>query len=201
MRSFKRVALLCGVGLLLAPAVQAESWQVVKDEQGIKVSLSEVAGSRYKAYRGVTLIKAPLARLKALQEDVSGACAWIHECKSQKLLKHEGDQSWTYTQFNTPWPVTPRDSVLHVTTVQESDGSLVRNLEGQPTYLPDEQGYVRVSQVKGFWKLVPRGDSTEVIYQVHTEPGGSVPSWLANKFVVEAPFNTLRELKALAEKR
>jgi hypothetical protein len=96
MRSFKRIALLCGVGVLLSPA----AWAKLASGQGrgrIKVSLSEVAGSKYKAYRGVTLIKAPLAKVQALQEDVVGACAWIHECKSQKLLKHEGDQSWTYT--------------------------------------------------------------------------------------------------------
>ncbi|MDV9034236.1 START domain-containing protein [Pseudomonas sp. RAC1] len=201
MRSIKRVVLLCGMGVLLAPVAWAENWQVAKDEEGIQVSLSEVAGSKYKAYRGVTVIKAPLAKIKALQEDVASSCAWVHECKSQKLLKHEGDQSWTYTQFNTPWPVTPRDSILHVTTVQEADGSLMRKLEGEPKYLPEEKGFVRVAQVEGFWKLVPKGDSTEVTYQVHTEPGGSVPSWLANKFVVEAPFNTLKALRERAEAR
>ena len=37
-------------------------------------------------------------------------------------------------------------------------------------------------------------------YQVHTEPGGSIPSMVANKFVVDAPFNTLKALKARAEK-
>lgn len=200
MRSIKRIALLCGLGVVLAPVAWAESWQVAKDEEGIQVSLSEVPGSKYKAYRGVTVIKAPLAKVKALQEDVAGACKWVHECKSQKLLKHEGDQSWTYTQFNTPWPVTPRDSVLHVTTVEQADGSLLRKLEEAAQYLPETEGYVRVSQVQGFWKLVPKGDSTEVTYQVHTEPGGSVPSWLANKFVVDAPFNTLKGLRALAEK-
>ena len=30
---------------------------VAKDQDGIKVSLSEVAGSQYKAYQGVTTIK------------------------------------------------------------------------------------------------------------------------------------------------
>jgi hypothetical protein len=65
-----------------------------------------VPGSDYKSYQGVTLMKTTVAKLRALQEDVAGACTWIHECKAQKLLKHEGDQSWTYTQFNTPWPVT-----------------------------------------------------------------------------------------------
>ena len=35
----------------------------------------------------------------------------------------------------------------------------------------------------------------EVTYEVHTEPGGSVPSWLANSFVVDAPLQTLRGLR------
>jgi hypothetical protein len=181
-------------------SAQAEPWVMAKDEEGIKVSLSEVAGSKYKAYRGETVIKASVAKLRAMQEDVAGACTWIHECKAQKLLKHQGDQTWTYTQFNTPWPVTPRDSVLHITTVDGSDGSVTRNLAGAANYVPEEKGFVRVAQVEGFWKMVPQGaNQTQVIYQVHTEPGGSVPSWLANKFVVDAPFNTLKALRTKAE--
>ena len=68
MGSLKRVAVLCGFTLLFAATAQAEDWQVAKDEDGIKVSLSEIAGSKYKAYRGVTVIKAPLAKVQALQE-------------------------------------------------------------------------------------------------------------------------------------
>lgn len=201
MGSLHRMALGLSVAMAVASAAHADDWQVAKDEAGIKVSLSEVAGSKYKAYRGETTIKADISKLRALQEDVAGACAWIHECKSQRILKHEGDKVWTYSQFNTPWPVTPRDSVLQVTTVNGADGSVTRNLEGQPKYIPEEPGFVRVSQVEGFWKFVPKGAGvTQVTYQVHTEPGGSVPSWLANKFVVDAPFNTLRALKERAEK-
>jgi len=201
MGSLYRIAFGIGMTVWVAGAAQAESWTVAKNEDGIKVSLSDVSGSQYKAYQGVTTIKASVAKLRSLQEDVAGACAWVHECKSQKILKHEGDKTWTYTQFNTPWPVTPRDSVLQITTVEGSDGSLTRNLMGQPTYIPAEKGFVRVAQVEGFWKLVPKGaNETEVTYQVHTEPGGSVPSWLANKFVVDAPFNTLKALKERAEK-
>ncbi|MGV8916627.1 MAG: START domain-containing protein [Pseudomonas sp.] len=200
MSSMHRMAAVWGLTVLVAAAAQADDWQVAKDEAGIKVSLSEVAGSQYKAYRGVTTIKASVAKLRGLLEDASGSCAWIHECKSQKLLKQDGAKSWTYSQFNTPWPVTPRDSVMMVTTEEGADGSLTRKLQGQPTYIPEVKGFVRVAQVEGFWKFVPKGtNQTEVTYQVHTEPGGSVPSWLANKFVVEAPFNTLKGLKEKAE--
>ena len=200
MGSLHRVALACGLSVLLTGVAHAEDWKVAKNEDGIKVSLSEVPGSDYKAYQGVTLIKAPIAKLRALQEDVAGACAWIHECKTQKLLKQDGDKSWTYTQFNTPWPVTPRDSILLVTTTEGADGSVTRTLKGEPKYQPETKGFVRVAQVDGFWKMVPKGDQTEVTYQVHTEPGGSVPAMVANKFVVDAPFNTLKALKARAEK-
>lgn len=200
MGSLHRVALACGLSVLLTGVAHAEDWKVAKNEDGIKVSLSEVPGSDYKAYQGVTLIKAPIAKLRALQEDVAGACAWIHECKLQKLLKQDGDQSWTYTQFNTPWPVKARDSILLVTTTVGADGSVTRTLKGEPQYQPEEKGFVRVAQVDGFWKMVPKGDQTEVTYQVHTEPGGSVPAMVANKFVVDAPFNTLKALKARAEK-
>ncbi|WNW10803.1 START domain-containing protein [Pseudomonas sp. DTU_2021_1001937_2_SI_NGA_ILE_001] len=199
MKSLYRLIAVCGVTVLVSSGAYAEDWQLAKDEQGIKVWLSDVAGSKYKAYRGVTVIDASVERLRALQEDVVGACAWIHECESQKLLKHEGDKAWTYTRFKTPWPVTPRDSVLEVTTRQEADGSLRRTLVEKPTYVPEEKGYVRVAEVEGFWQLTPKGPNrTEVTYQVHTDPGGSVPSWLSNKFVVDAPFNTLKALKERA---
>lgn len=202
MGSLHRVAIACGLSVLMVSAAHAENWQVAKNEDGIKVSLSEVKDSKYKAYQGVTTIKAPIAKVRGLQEDVAGACKWIHECKSQKLLKTEGDKSWTYTQFSTPWPVTPRDSILEVTTTVGAYGTVTRTLKEVPKYLPEEKGFVRVSQVEGFWKMVPKGaDQTEVTYQVHTEPGGSVPSWLANKFVVDAPFNTLKALKERAEKQ
>lgn len=61
MGSLHRVALVCGLSALLVGVAQAEDWKVAKDQDGIKVSLSEVAGSQYKAYQGVTTIKAPLS--------------------------------------------------------------------------------------------------------------------------------------------
>jgi hypothetical protein len=201
MSSLHRMAVACGLTVFIAAAAQAENWKVVKDEDGIKISLAPVAGSEYKAYRGETVVNASIAKLRSLQEDVASACAWIHECKLQKILKQEGGKVWTYSQFNTPWPVTPRDSVLLVTTETGADGSLTRNLQEEPKFIPEEKGFIRVSEVQGYWKFIPQGpEKTQVVYQVHTEPGGSVPSWLANKFVIDAPFKTLKALKERAEK-
>ncbi len=191
-------AMLLGAGALLAVAgpLQAEPWRLVKDQAGIQVFLSKVPGSKYQAYRGIVRLKTDMPTLLALQEDVSGSCAWIYACREQRLLKHEDGQSWIYSRFNMPWPVRPRDAVLRVTTRQGVDGSVTRILSGVADYLPEQKGWVRVSKAEGYWAFIPKAaGEVEVIYQMHSEPGGSVPAWLAGSFVVDAPYNTLEGLR------
>ncbi len=202
MRGILRMTLLSAALLGASGAAMAEDWQLAKDEDGVKVYLSSVPGSKYKAYRGVVDIKADVASTNALQEDVKGSCKWIHACAEMRLLKSEGDNSWTYSKIDMPWPVTGRDFNDTATTEKTADGGLIRHLQAEPTYIPEEKGEIRVPKLVGEWKLVPKGAGvTEVTYQVQTEPGGSIPSWLANSFVVDAPMNTLKGLRAAAEKR
>lgn len=190
--------------LLCAAAAQAteRQWQLEREEEGVSVYLADVPGSKYKAYRGVVTINGDLAAVKAAQEDVEGSCAWIFSCQQQRLLETKGDVSELYTRFEMPWPVKARDSVIQVTTRTDADGSVTRSLKAVPDRLPEEKDFVRVQRVDGQWQLRPLADGkVEVTYEVHTEPGGSVPSWLANSFVVDAPLQTLQGLRAKVEKR
>lgn len=199
MNKLQLTLALCGLSVLSVKA-QAENWQLAKDEAGIKVYLSDIPGSQYKAYRAVTTVNADIKQLLALQADVKGSCKWIFECQEQSVLKTAGEQSWLYARFSAPWPVTARDSVLHVTSSTAPDGTVTRVLQALPDFMPKEQGFVRVSQVEGFWTLQPKpAGGVEVVYQAHMEPGGSVPSWLANSFVIDAPFNTLQAFRQTAE--
>ncbi|MGG2396996.1 START domain-containing protein [Pseudomonas sp. SH1-B] len=198
MRMSLLVAVLCA-----STANAAErQWQLERDEDGVKVYLADVPGSKYKAYRGVVTIDADVAAVQAAQEDVEGSCAWIFSCQQQRLLKSEGDVSEVYTRFEMPWPVKARDSVIEVTTRIEADGAVTRLLKARPQGLPENSDFVRVQRVEGLWHLQPQGEGrVEVTYEVHTEPGGSVPSWLANSFVVDAPLQTLQGLRAQVEGR
>ena len=44
------------LALLLCSGVQADDWQLAKDEDGIQVYLDQVPGSKYQRFRGVTQI-------------------------------------------------------------------------------------------------------------------------------------------------
>ncbi|PKQ43373.1 hypothetical protein CXP40_02210 [Pseudomonas sp. YY-1] len=190
--------------LLCATAAQAaeRQWQLEREEDGVSVYLADVPGSKYKAYRGVVTIKGDLAAVQAAQEDVAGSCSWIFSCQQQRLLESKGDVSELYTRFEMPWPVKARDSVIQVTTRTDADGGVTRLLKAVPERLPEEKDFVRVQRADGEWHLKPLGQGeVEVTYEVHSEPGGSVPSWLANSFVVDAPLQTLQGLRAKVEGR
>jgi len=172
-----------------------------REEEGVRY-LADVPGSKYKAYRGVVTINGDLAAMKAAPEDVEGSCTWIFSCQQQRLLATRDDVSELYTRFAMPWPVKARDSVIQVATRTDADGSVTRLLKALPDRLPSERDFVRVQRVDGQWQLKPLADGkVEVTYEAHTEPGGSVPSWLANSFVVDAPLQTLQGLRAKVEGR
>lgn len=192
--------LVLSVGLLfLSGNVLAEAWTLVKNEAGIQVYLKPDSSSAFHVFRAVTRIRSTVDRLIALQDDVVQACAWMHACQRQRLLAQEGNVSWVYSQFSAPWPIKPRDSIVRVTTEVEASGRILRILQGDTDYLPRSDGVVRVGKVDGFWQFTAQGERVEVVYQVGSDPGGSVPAWLANSFVVDAPFNTLYKLRQLAE--
>lgn len=202
MRIFFKTTVLTALFATFCSGAYAEEWKLAKDEDGIKVYTRSVEGSKYKAYRGVVTIKATPERIEQLQEDTASSCKWLYRCQQLKVLKQQGQDTWTYMRIEMPWPVTARDVVLHITTEQAGNGGFVRHLKGEPTYTPPADGYVRVSSFDGKWQVLPKAPgSVEVTYEAQSEPGGSIPSWLANSFVVDAPFNTLQGLRNAAESR
>ena len=197
---------LPGLCVLLLAAhlnlVFADDWKLAQDEDGIKVYLSTAPGSRYQSFRGVASIKADVPTLLRLQENLTVACKWLYACADMRLLKVDGDSTFIYLTTALPWPADTRDMVLRVQTERSEDGRVVRQLSAVNDMEPVVPGLSRVQQLQGVWEMVPKGErETEVTYQLQAEPAGDIPSWLANRFVIDAPVVTLRTLRAVAERQ
>ena len=55
---------------------------------------------------------------------------------------------------------------------------------------------MRIPYLSGYWLLEKQGaNRTKVTYQVHADPGGSIPHWLANATAVNNPYETLKNMK------
>ena len=68
---------------------------------------------------------------------------------------------------------------------------------------PPQKGVVRMPFLRGHWILWPSSDgtTTRVEYQVHANPGGSLPDWLVNYVSRDLPYKTIEGLRAQVKRR
>ena len=174
------------------------AWELAKKQNEITVYTRHVKGSNFKEYKAVANIKASLSSMVAIVDDVEAYPSWIHTCKEGKLLKRINEkETYNYTINDAPWPVRDRDAAVHNKISQNpEDRVIIIEIRGISRYIPEKTGLQRVKKIDGFWRFTPLGnDTVEVVYQVHSEPGGNLPSWLVNSIVVAQPFYTLVNMK------
>jgi hypothetical protein len=83
-----------------------------------------------------------------------------------------------------------------ITQINENGKFARVTLNPLPDYVPEKENIVRIRSGKGFWELEENEkNEVRVIYQFHGEPGGDIPAWIANSFVISHPYKTLVNLK------
>jgi len=180
----------------------AFAWELAKEGDGIKVYTRPVDGSNFKEYKGTMTLKASVSSLVALVDDTPAYPKWIDTCIEGKTLKKISPAvSYTYTVNKAPWPVANRDAVVRNVIRQDRETLVVTiDITGTPNFVPLKAGLTRVIHIKGFWRLRPlEKGKVEVVYQVHNEPGGKLPSWLVNSVVVNQPYRTLLNMKKMVK--
>lgn len=178
------------------------SWQLEKHDKdlGIKVFTREVPGSELKAFRGEMVLTSTLSAPIALLEDTSQAPEWMHNCGIVEIIEYKNaGEALSYMITEAPWPVSDRDTIVHSVASQDPDTLAVRvDVTARNDVFPANDEYVRVTQMRGFWLFSPmKNGELNVIYEVHAEPGGGLPSWLANSVVVDTPYHTLKNMQKI----
>jgi START domain len=176
-------------------------WELVKDENGIKVFLRTVPGSKIKEFKGVTNINSSLDSIVAVLDDTEACPKWVHNCKDPvKLSEISFNEGYVYQVIDFPFPVKDRDLILHSVMTQNADTKQVTiRLVAVPDYISETKN-LRIKRSDGFYLLKPLPDgSIEVAWQHHTEPGGGIPKWLVNSLLVDTPFKTLRNLRQIVK--
>lgn len=65
-----------------------------------------------------------------------------------------------------------------------------------PGYIAENKDFLRIRKSSGFWELEEDDNkNVKVIYQFQGEPGGEIPAWPANSFIVRQTFETHKKLK------
>ena len=169
------------------------------EDKDISVFTRTVEGSPLKEFKGVTHIKADVSAFVALLRDADVATDWMHNVIDFKVMTRPSEtENVVYTVNKTPWPVTNRDAYIRSVMTANETGAVTSSIVAVPEFKEADDDYIRMPELKGSWVFTPQSEGmVEVVYQVHANPGGSLPDWLVNTIVVETPMNTLSNLQEI----
>lgn len=196
----KLFPVIVGVFLTFTTSAQ-ENWKLIKEEAGIRVYTKYEKGSDYKAFKAEMQVSCKIENIVEVLKNSESNNNWIVSCKGVKLLKADGNDQYYYIETSLPFPFKNRDMVYHF-QYKETDNQQVKvTVTGMPDYIPTTQGIVRLAKANGSWLLTSIDTAkTAIIYQMHVEPGGLIPAWLANPFIVNVPYSTFKELRKIIQK-
>ncbi|NNC84724.1 MAG: hypothetical protein HKO56_04930 [Bacteroidia bacterium] len=188
------VFLFCFIPLCL----QAQyDWELEKDQHGIKVYSSHLPYGNFKAVKVECELNGDFEELMKVLTDVDGMKGWVYKTKNIKLLSAEDPSDISYySETDLPWPVANRDAVIN----------LEFNIDSLPEYItikgtcdeygvPKVDGLVRLSHFKADWKITKiENQSINVEYILEVDPGGDLPAWINNMFILKGPYETFYNL-------
>lgn len=174
-------------------------WQFIKEELGVKVYTAAVTGSKYKIFKGVTILDTSMASVLGVLSDTPACSEWLHLCRHSETLEFTSfNRRIIYQVNNLPFPVRDRDLVVLATTSYQADtGSFVLTLESKPDLYPLKKP-IRIRLSYGSYTLIPIAkEQIKVVWEHFADPAGSIPSLLVNALVVDIPLHSLVNLKKL----
>jgi len=189
--------------LIMNGFAQEPEWKLEKEKNGISVFTREVGGMKIKEFKANTVINSKIEFLVTMVLDVNEYNKWIDNIKSAEVVKKNSeDDLYIYSEVALPWPFDNRDIVTHdIISRDRATGVVTITITGVEGIVPEKKGVVRMSESGGFWQFTPKKDGeVAVIYQYLADPGGGIPDWLVNMFLVDGPFKTLENMKRIAEK-
>jgi hypothetical protein len=193
--------ILASLFFFLPESLAAEyPWKLRINQEEISVYTRKVKASSILEYKANMIVNAKLAKLMPLFEDVEKMPQWYYQCVQAELIQSESaERQIIYFVLHLPWPVIERDCVFRrIKSLDPVSGEVSYTLSAVSGKFPQQKGRIRALDLNSIWRLTPLKDGrTEVYFQQHSNPGGSIPSFLVNKLSVEIPFYSFKNLRQM----
>lgn len=192
-----RCGIILSLLILTVSQLTAQEWELVTDKEGIQVYTSLKSESGFKTVKVNTTFPVSVDHFLSVLDDVPSYTNWAYKCiKSKKIKEESAEEYWYRLEIEMPTLFTNRDIILHTKKWKdENSGYYYSEAKSDPDFLEDDPKKVRIQTYHAFWKIIPIGKSqTKIEYIVEGTPGGKVPSWVANLFIVTGPYKSIKKL-------
>ena len=186
----------------------SETWTLVKDKNEVQVYTREVAGSEYLEFKGVTRVKGSVASVVAILYDMPNAPKWLDSCSMGMTVEEVSfEENYVFENIDLTFPVSDRKVTLHSQLRWEGDSAYL-SVKDANTFCQNKQtkrcakvmadSALAVDYAKGLYSIQAISKTqTQITWVNHTQPGGSVPTWLVNMMVVSLPYNSLLAMQSM----
>lgn len=200
MRYFILFILISGSGHFLI--AQNTNWKLEKDEKGIKIYTRHVEGFDIDEIKSEMVVNASLASVVTVIMDADHFEDWIYAVPESHIINKVNDtEQYQYQINDLPYPFSDRDIVIHFKIWKDPQTQTVHSSNiAAPDYIPETEGRIRVPVYFGGYDLTALSEhTTKVSFHVRLDPGGSLPDWLVNWFIVRAPYESSLKMRERIE--
>lgn len=202
-KHFTYLLILFASLLLLASSLPYEKdWTLKRTGSELWVYTRDQPGSDIKAVQLVMNVDASIETINDVLDDAERQTDWVFKCSEARHLGGDIDSGWYYySRIAMPWPMDDRDLVAKVVG-EKKDDTYTSTSVAAPSFIDEVPDCVRISEfeVTTSYKALDNGQ-TQVTYQLHSEPGGSVPTWLVNLFIDKGPVESMTKLRKMVERQ
>ena len=179
---------------------EPDEWKLAKSKNEVLVYTRVVDGYKIKEFKAITTIHSTEPEIVKVLMYAEQFPDWMKDIANSRTVesKDNGDKL-TYYQVQVPWPLQDRDAVGDMDISRDGQKTTI-NINLLPDYMPEKPNLVRMRNATGSWTVEKTDDaSCTVTYQFIADPESNVPGWIANLFIVDAPYETLINLRERLE--
>jgi hypothetical protein len=169
---------------MASPAVHGEDgWLWHSKREGVTVWTRARPGTMLREIRARGVIRATPSAVLAAIADVGHYPEFMPPTEQARLLKRKGNTAWYHVVLSPP-VVAKRDYCVRTSWRKLSEGRFLSEWSLDDTNCPPPaEGVQRMVDNHGRWLLIPEdeGRATLVLYELFTDPGGSIPAGLVNE--------------------
>lgn len=201
---YRHVFLCSGLLMLTTSLVFAETTKPALQKNGISVWKQNVPNSKLIGFKAKTTIDATPKQVLSVIMDVENSNQWIPRTRSATVYKNQKQNGLpkTYIVIDMPFPLSDRELMVASNITQNARGTI--NMTNSLTTIngiKKNKNHVRIPTYRGNWVLEPSGNNkTNITMSGHADPAGGLPTWVANLFVTDQPYEMLRNLKTQVTK-
>jgi hypothetical protein len=188
--------------LIITIDISAQTWDFVKEQEGIKLFTRKDENSSLKSFKGVMDVTSTMDKVCELLGNVKNHNWWDENLREIKVLTYEQDKYFQYYLiYHVPWPFTDRDLCVEA-NVNTDPSTHRRTITATPlsNVIPEKPGLIRIKKYWQKWTIQPMGNGViRLTLEGFVDPAGNIPSWLYNMVIVETPLKVMRRVKKFVQ--